>query len=55
MTLQRVINGGEKEIRFSYTDSDNPDHGDYYFLRVQQVNDALAWSSPVWVGGLASQ
>jgi len=55
VTLQRVINGGEKEIRFSYTDSDNPDHGDYYFLRVQQVNDALAWSSPVWVGGLASQ
>lgn len=25
--------------------------GDYYFVRVVQANDAIAWSSPVWVGG----
>jgi hypothetical protein len=25
--------------------------GDYYFVRVKQVDDAMAWSSPIWVGG----
>ena len=53
--LQRVINGGEKDVSFAITDADNPDQGDYYYIRVQQVNDALAWSSPVWVGGLPSR
>ena len=27
----------------------------YYYVRVRQVNDAMAWSSPVWVGGFPSQ
>ena len=25
-------------------------HGDYYFIRVEQVDDASAWTSPFWVG-----
>ncbi len=55
VTLRRVINGGDKDISFSIIDADNPDHGDYYYIRVEQVNDALAWSSPIWVGGLPSR
>ncbi|MEX2132308.1 MAG: DUF3604 domain-containing protein [Pseudohongiellaceae bacterium] len=39
------------EAEFSLTDSDNPRQGDYYFLRVRQADEALAWSSPIWVGG----
>ena len=29
--------------------------GDYYYLRVVQANDAIAWSSPIWVGGHKKQ
>ena len=25
--------------------------GLYYYVRVVQANDAIAWSSPVWIGG----
>ena len=39
------------EGEFSLTDSDDPRQGDYYFLRVRQADEALAWSSPIWVGG----
>ena len=53
--LRRVVSGGEKDISFSISDSENPDQGDYYYFRVEQVNDAIAWSSPVWVGGFPSR
>ncbi|HTM48078.1 MAG TPA: DUF3604 domain-containing protein [Bryobacteraceae bacterium] len=36
---------------FEYTDHDNPQPGDYYYLRVTQVDGGMAWSSPMWVGG----
>lgn len=26
-----------------------------YYVRVVQANDAMAWSSPIWVGGLATR
>ena len=29
--------------------------GDYYYVRVRQANDAMAWSSPIWVGGYPSR
>jgi len=31
----------------------NPQHGDYYYLRVTQLDGARAWSSSIWVGGEA--
>lgn len=49
-TLRRVITDGAKEVAFSFTDS-GAKQGDYYFVRVVQANDAIAWSSPVWIGG----
>ncbi|XOV89003.1 MAG: DUF3604 domain-containing protein [Pseudomonadota bacterium] len=51
ITLRRMPEQGETDVRFELTDSDNPRQGDYYFIRVKQVNDAYAWSSPIWVGG----
>ena len=55
VTLRRVIRNGPRDVRFSHTDAENPRQGDYYYVRVRQVNDAAAWSSPVWVGGYPSR
>ena len=62
ITLRRLIRNGPRDVSFSYTDEDNPRtddddprQGDYYYVRVRQVNDAMAWSSPVWVGGYPSR
>ena len=51
ITLRRLIRNGPRDVGFSHADEDDPRQGDYYYVRVRQVNDALAWSSPVWVGG----
>ncbi len=51
ITLRRMPEEGETDVQFEIKDSDNPRQGDYYFIRVKQVNDAYAWSSPIWVGG----
>ncbi|XOV84756.1 MAG: DUF3604 domain-containing protein [bacterium] len=51
-TLRRIISTGEREVSFEFTDTGNR-QGDYYFIRVVQSNDAIAWSSPVWIGGHA--
>ena len=55
LTLRHIIRDGQRDVEFSYTDSDEPQEGDYYYVRVRQVNDAMAWSSPVWVGGYSSR
>ena len=55
VTLRRIIRDGERDVEFSYTDEREPGEGDYYYVRVRQVNDAMAWSSPVWVGGYPSR
>jgi hypothetical protein len=49
-TLRRVITNGPREVTINYTD-ESDQQGDYYFLRVVQANDAMAWSSPIWIGG----
>ena len=54
LTLRRVIRDGSRDITFSLNDSDNTDQGDYYYVKVEQANDAIAWSSPIWVGGYPS-
>ena len=55
ITVRRVISGGERDISFTVTDTEQPDQGDYYYFKVEQANDAIAWSSPVWVGGYPSR
>ncbi|MEZ5551794.1 MAG: DUF3604 domain-containing protein [Pseudomonadales bacterium] len=48
--LRRVISEGPRDVQFAFDDTDDS-QGDYYFVRINQANDAVAWSSPVWVGG----
>lgn len=50
VTLRRVLTDGPMERRFEVQDSGQI-QGDYYYVRVTQADDAMAWSSPIWVGG----
>ena len=35
---------------FEFTDLESPRPGDYYYVRVTQLDSGRAWSSPFWVG-----
>jgi hypothetical protein len=48
--LRRRIHNGPLDVSFELEDR-GVKQGDYYFVRVRQANDAMAWSSPIWVGG----
>ncbi len=50
VTLRRIVAEGEMDVSFSVQDHGDR-QGDYYYVRVEQANDAVAWSSPIWVGG----
>ena len=39
----------EREVAFEFTDSDVSGGENYYYVRVQQMDGQLAWSSPIWV------
>ena len=54
VTLRRVIKDGPMDVRFTFEDA-GASQGDYYFVRVKQANDAMAWSSPIWIGGFPSR
>jgi hypothetical protein len=41
--------------RFEFTDNVSVNHGDYYYLKVRQSDDAYGWTSPIWVGGFDLQ
>ena len=44
-----LVNGeGPMDFEFSYEDHTELAPGDYYYLRVEQLDTNLAWSSPVW-------
>ena len=51
VTLRRLIRNAPRDVSFRHTDGDDPRQGDYYHVRVRQVNGAMAWSSPIWIGG----
>lgn len=40
---------GEHRVNLQFTDSNTPDGSSYYYVRVTQENDAIAWGSPIWV------
>lgn len=54
VTLRRVITEGKLDVSFEMTDEGDR-QGDYYYVRVTQANDAIAWASPIWVGGFSSR
>ena len=55
LSVQLVPSGGALDQDFTYTDRDNPQPGDYYYLRMRQIDGAMAWSSPFWVGRRAER
>jgi len=41
--------GDGPEMTFTYTDTEGRSGEAYYYIRVQQQNGQLGWSSPIWV------
>ena len=39
----------EKEISFSFVDNQAGSGENYYYVRVIQTDDQMAWSSPIWI------
>ena len=48
--LQPVDPAEPLDQTFQFTDLDAPGRGDYYYVRVTQLDGSRAWSSPFWVG-----
>lgn len=38
-----------REVSLEFTDTDPSAGENYYYVRVQQVDGQLVWSSPIWV------
>ena len=55
ITLRRIRSDAPLDQEFEFTDTDHPLPGDHYYVRVTQLDDGVAWSSPIWVGGFAKQ
>ncbi len=51
VTLELVGNRQPMEAEIDFSDTGDARPGDYYYVRVDQLNGARAYSSPVWVGG----
>ena len=51
--LQLVNPRAAMDGELDYVDRSDPKPGDYYYVRLTQLDGAHAWSSPVWVGGEA--
>ena len=43
------VPGSGREMRFTYRDSDAASGDAWYYIRVQQQDGQLGWSSPIWV------
>ncbi|MEX2261176.1 MAG: hypothetical protein WD696_04455 [Bryobacteraceae bacterium] len=41
--------GDGPELTFTYTDADAASGESYYYIRAEQTNGQIAWSSPIWV------
>ena len=41
--------GAGPEMNFTFTDTDATPGGACYYIRVEQQDGQLGWSSPVWV------
>ena len=46
--IHTVQNRGA-EIDIAFIDNDAPAGDTYYYVRVQQANEQIAWSSPIWI------
>ena len=51
VTLEAIGSHQPMEAEIEFTDTGESRPGDYYYVRVDQLDGARAYSSPVWVGG----
>ncbi len=51
IVLQIIGDEQPLDYDFEFVDAGKAAHGDYYYVRVEQLDGARAWSSPIWVGG----
>jgi len=49
LDLDMVDDNAPMDARFQFVDRTAPKPGDFYYLRVEQLDTNKAWSSPVWV------
>ena len=47
--LERLVGPSESSAQVRWTDN-RPAQADWYYVRVLQHNNQMAWSSPIWVG-----
>ncbi len=40
---------GQREVRTTYLDDSYPGGPAWYYVRIRQADDAMAWGSPIWV------
>jgi hypothetical protein len=50
VSVQLISADRPLDQEFVYTDREAPRPGDYYYVKAVQVDGAMAWSSPIWVG-----
>ena len=55
VALRAIDVDGALDQSFAFTDPAPPKHGDYYYVRVRQLDGGTAWSSPIWIGGYGPQ
>ncbi|HTM47319.1 MAG TPA: DUF3604 domain-containing protein [Bryobacteraceae bacterium] len=55
ITLQLIEPNAPRDGEIDFQDRSAAGQGDYYYVRVTQLNGAHAWSSPIWVGGEATR
>ena len=48
-TFVYTAHPGVREVTFSYTDSDIEPGSHYFYVRVIQEDNNMAWGSPIWV------
>lgn len=53
VTLRFVNPDVPMDREFEFTDAEKMRNDDYYYVRVKQLDNEMAWSSPIWVGGEA--
>ena len=53
VSIEVIAADAPLDYDFEYVDNAEAGWGDYYYVRVTQLNGARAWSSPIWVGGEA--
>jgi hypothetical protein len=49
--IQLVNPQAPMDGELDYIDLGNRQPGDYYYIRLTQLDGAQAWSSPIWVDG----